>query len=93
MDMEFVQAIRMYALEQIRTLRRSQRARHQPQAANQEDQHTQCVEQTGGAEINVQVGENAHENNRCASHGQQPAEYGTPIEEEEANPEQQGQER
>ena len=71
--------------------RRPQRPGDQAEASNEEDQHEQRVEQTGGAKVDFQVCEDTNKNNHGTGARQEPASEGTSVHKEQTNAQKQGQ--
>ena len=74
-------------------LRAPQRARDEPQAAEQQPEHHDRVEQRGLAEVDVHVHEDARQDDRGADAGQQPAHDRPAVVEQERDPDQEREQR
>src|SRR6267378_4054439 len=69
---------------------RAERAADEAESADEQDQHDESVEKTGGAKIDVHVGEHAREDEEGTGEGKKPAGRATAVPEEEAYAEKHG---
>jgi len=65
----------------------------QAEAADEQDQHHQGVEEAGALEIDVHVGDHAGEDEERAGNGEKPADEAATVPEEQAHPEEHGHQR
>jgi len=72
---------------------RSQRSRDQDQPTDQQDQHHHGIEQTRRLEIDMQVSDDASEDEQRSSHREQPSDGALAVPEKNADAEQHRQER
>jgi len=66
---------------------------NQPQSADQQDQHDQRMEQRGGLEVDMHIGDYAGQDKQRAGGGEQPSDGAAPVEEQDGNAEQQRNQR